>query len=270
MSSIKWLCGVAGKEAFAAQSAAVVAVPNVPWAAVCMLTAAGVRPTDAAVKAAALKQQPGAEAWLCARLQLPPLTASLAAQLRSPAGTLYESTARAAAYSADRQDPLLGLLDLFKVDGPGVGVPWHMYFMHPSHMPDLLRIAVNQQDAAAATANAEYLVCSDSQLCERASGPLQDALLLYRMSLLDDQARTQQYDAASILRWILQWKQAEKEQLLANRSAQLQQVSPQLLDELLLLAVARQHSRLIGQLLKMPALQQLQSSTVAALLHHAI
>jgi hypothetical protein len=70
MSSIKWLCNTAMKEAFAAASDAVAAVPNVPAAAVRMLTAAGVRVCDSHVIDAALKQRPGVELWVQARVAL--------------------------------------------------------------------------------------------------------------------------------------------------------------------------------------------------------
>uniref|UniRef100_A0A383VEW7 Uncharacterized protein n=1 Tax=Tetradesmus obliquus TaxID=3088 RepID=A0A383VEW7_TETOB len=283
MSSIKWLCRVADEEAFAAASAAVLAVPNVPPAAVRMLTAAGVRVSNAAVMAAALKQQLGAEDWVCARVQQLLHMATLAAQLRSPAGTLQiaaavataaagaaaagAAAAGAAAAGAAGQAPLLGLLDLCDVDGQYVELPWLLlYFMHPMHMPDLLRMALNQRDEAIATAVAGYLVCEDTDLCDRAYDPLEGDQEFYKVSLLDDQQGAQQPDAAAQL----QRQQAVKVQLLASRSQQLQQVSPQLLNELLLLAAARQHSRLIEQLLLLPGAQQLHSSTVAALLRRAV
>jgi hypothetical protein len=61
---IRWLCSVADREAFAAASAAVLAVPNVSALTVYSLAEAGVRVSDVAVMAAALKEQPGAELWL--------------------------------------------------------------------------------------------------------------------------------------------------------------------------------------------------------------
>lgn len=67
-TKIKWLCCTASKQAFAASTDAVVAVPDVPLAAVRMLTAAGVCVSDAQAMAAALKQQPGAELWVQARV----------------------------------------------------------------------------------------------------------------------------------------------------------------------------------------------------------
>jgi hypothetical protein len=70
MSSIKWLCSTARKEAFAAASYAVTAVPRVPAAAVRMLLAAGVRVYDTHIIDAALKQQPGVELWGQARVAL--------------------------------------------------------------------------------------------------------------------------------------------------------------------------------------------------------
>jgi hypothetical protein len=64
IQDIRWLCSVADREAVAAASAAVLAVPNVPASAAHCLAEAGVRVSDAAVMAAALKQQLGAEIWL--------------------------------------------------------------------------------------------------------------------------------------------------------------------------------------------------------------
>uniref|UniRef100_A0A383VDY1 Uncharacterized protein n=1 Tax=Tetradesmus obliquus TaxID=3088 RepID=A0A383VDY1_TETOB len=264
MASIGWLCRVADEEAFAAASAAVLAVPNVPPAAVHMLRIAGVRVSNTAVLAAALKQQPGAEAWafICG-LSMP----ELIAQLRSQAGTLHPTAPAAAACGVTVQSPLLELLYHMKGRRWESHMPWQVLFMHPSHIADLLRLAVNQRDEAAAAVILEYLTTSNSeQLQQRAFEALLDAWLLHRLSLQDDQHRTQQRDAATQL----QPQLSQDELVLAIRAQQLQQVSPQLLDEPLLLAVARQHSAVVQQLLKLPGVQQLQSSTVAALQRHAV
>jgi hypothetical protein len=77
MSMINWLCSTARQEAFAAASEAVAAVSNVPAAAVRILTAAGVRVCDSHVIDAALKQQPGAELWVQARVALHGPTAAV-------------------------------------------------------------------------------------------------------------------------------------------------------------------------------------------------
>jgi hypothetical protein len=99
MSNIKWLCSVAGKEAFAAASAAVLTVPHVPLAAVRLLTAAGVRMTSAGVMKAAMYQLPGAEAWAyaCWPPQQMVACSSLATQLRSSFEMLQEAAEAAAA-----------------------------------------------------------------------------------------------------------------------------------------------------------------------------
>lgn len=95
LTIIKWLCCTAGKQAVAAASDAVVAVPNVPAAVACVLTAAGVRVSDAQAMTAALKQQPGIELWLQARLDVH----------RPDAGTGSSSDAElCAAFSTVQQD----------------------------------------------------------------------------------------------------------------------------------------------------------------------
>jgi hypothetical protein len=68
LGCIKWLCSRASREALAAASDAAVAVPNVPIRAAKMLVNAGMKVSNAAVMTAALKQQPGAEDWLQARV----------------------------------------------------------------------------------------------------------------------------------------------------------------------------------------------------------
>jgi hypothetical protein len=77
MNSIKWLCSTASKEAFASATDAVLAVANVPAAAAQMLVAAGVRVDDNRVTAAALRQEPGAEVWVQARVAVHGPTASV-------------------------------------------------------------------------------------------------------------------------------------------------------------------------------------------------
>jgi hypothetical protein len=77
LSRIKWLSCTAGKQALAAAADAIVAVPSVPAAAVRMLTAAGICVSDAQAAAAALKQQPGAELWVQARVAVHGPTAAL-------------------------------------------------------------------------------------------------------------------------------------------------------------------------------------------------
>uniref|UniRef100_A0A383VBJ6 F-box domain-containing protein n=1 Tax=Tetradesmus obliquus TaxID=3088 RepID=A0A383VBJ6_TETOB len=117
MDSIKWLCSVAGKEAFRSASAAVLAIPNVPTGAVRMLAEAGVHVSDAAVLAAALKQQLGVEAWLQALEPAVTPLASLAAQLRSPAGTLQESAAAAGALPLQVSLPCWSCSSVWKAVG---------------------------------------------------------------------------------------------------------------------------------------------------------
>jgi hypothetical protein len=99
MSNIKWLCSIAGKEAFAAAAAAVLPVPHVPLAAVRMLAAAGMRMTYAGVMAAAVQQLPGAEAW--AHVCWPPQRMlsfeHVTTQLRSSFEMLQEAAEAAAA-----------------------------------------------------------------------------------------------------------------------------------------------------------------------------
>jgi hypothetical protein len=68
LGCIKWLCSNASKEALAAASDAAVAVPCVPFEAAEMLVEAGVAVSNAAVMTAVLKQQPGVEDWLLARV----------------------------------------------------------------------------------------------------------------------------------------------------------------------------------------------------------
>jgi hypothetical protein len=68
LGCIKWLCSNVSREAFTAASDAAVAVPNVPFKAAKMLVKAGLNVSNAAVMAAAVKQQPGAEEWIQARV----------------------------------------------------------------------------------------------------------------------------------------------------------------------------------------------------------
>jgi hypothetical protein len=111
---ITWLCSVADREAFAAASAAVLAVSNVPAQAAHLLVDAGVRVSDAAVLAAALKQQPGAELWLekmfwfMERTEIP--LARLTALLRSGTGALHADAAAAPEAAPAQEAPLMELL----------------------------------------------------------------------------------------------------------------------------------------------------------------
>lgn len=77
MSRIRWLCRTASKAAFAAAPVAVASIPDLPAAAVEMLTAAGVRVHDAHVMAAVCKQQLGAELWVQARVAVHGPTAAV-------------------------------------------------------------------------------------------------------------------------------------------------------------------------------------------------
>jgi hypothetical protein len=75
LGSIKWLCSKASKEAFAAASEAAMAVARVPFSEAHMLVKARVRVSNAALLAAVLKQQPGAEEWMQARIAVHGVTA---------------------------------------------------------------------------------------------------------------------------------------------------------------------------------------------------
>jgi hypothetical protein len=76
LGCIKWLCSNVSREAIAAASDAAVAVPNVPFEAAKMLVKAGLNVSNAAVMAAAVKQQPGAEEWIQARVAVHDVSAS--------------------------------------------------------------------------------------------------------------------------------------------------------------------------------------------------
>jgi hypothetical protein len=352
ITDITWLCSVADKGAFAAASAAVLAVPNVPALTALLLAEAGVRVSDQAVLAAALKQQPGAELWLetmdvvSGRTQLP--LARLTAQLRTGTGTLHEEEAAAAAAAA-QEAPLMELLLRSKCLGEWVGgskrcfelpaaaywlcaalllsnrhaalmpslhnmcqmllaivVPYlagaaasacrnetnvcalrcparcgvfHPFYclqfcylpsvlllLHPSHIQALLRVAVNARDPDLALMIVEHLIRSSSQLLDA----IHKCQHLHLPPNLERLVKKHVVEFPIALQQLQQELQASEAEIPTIHAQQLQQVTPQLLDDLLLLAVARQHSKLIPQLLKLPASQQLQSSTVFKLLQYTI
>ena len=64
IGSIRWLCRVAGREAFAAATAAVIEVPEVPVAVAKLLCHAGVRITYEQLVVAARNRTTGVEVWV--------------------------------------------------------------------------------------------------------------------------------------------------------------------------------------------------------------
>jgi hypothetical protein len=69
LSSIQWLCHVAGRGAVEAASDAIIEVPGTPLKTAQLLTDAGLRVTAAAVTAAALKQHKHVEWWLVTKIK---------------------------------------------------------------------------------------------------------------------------------------------------------------------------------------------------------
>uniref|UniRef100_A0A383WE03 Uncharacterized protein n=1 Tax=Tetradesmus obliquus TaxID=3088 RepID=A0A383WE03_TETOB len=300
---MKWLCCTAGKQAVAAASDAVVAVPNVPAAVVQVLTAAGVRISDAQAMAAALKQQPGIELWLQARLDLrwPDVGfgSSSDAELCAAFSTVQQdwtsapaaaaasagaSSASAAVPAAGGRDipSLLEVLAEFRV--------WEFSldrvarFVQPSLIPDVLRFAVNQLRARSAAALVKHLSTPPEKLL---------SALLYEQEwqlehAAEEQQQQQQLPPPPPLVFVgnrqqdqhaQQQQQHEQQQqqhaeshIKHMHSLQQQQLTPALLDELLLLAADRRHYPLLLQLLQLPipGPQQLPSSTMYAVLRSVL
>jgi hypothetical protein len=132
----------------------------------------------------------------------------------------------------------------------------------------MLRFAVNQQDGTAAAALVMHLATAPEQLLA---------------ALMKTQAAAQHVIAQQPQRQLQQQdgQQPEQQQLqhdlqqepvqfkvLQHHSLQQQQVTPELLNELLLLAAKRQHYQVMLQLLNLsvPGPQQLPSSTLYSLL----
>jgi hypothetical protein len=135
-----------------------------------------------------------------------------------------------------------------------------MLVMHPSHTADLLRLAVNQQNAASASAAAYHL------------HKLSNKLLAENKQQLLEQLAQPRLQGTDIARMVHEALEPQQRELVRRHQQQQQQVTPQLLQELLLLAAARQHWALMQELLDMlPAVSmQLPSSTVAELLRSVI
>jgi hypothetical protein len=135
----------------------------------------------------------------------------------------------------------------------GVALRKALLMLHPTRMPDVLRIAVNQLDDAAATAAVAHLRELSQQVLTEMHQEVQQQAQWLRES---DVFFAQCIETPSL------------QSFLDRHQQQQQQITPELLQELLLLAAARHHYALMClQLLKLePAVSQLPSSAIAELL----
>jgi hypothetical protein len=141
-------------------------------------------------------------------------------------------------------------------------------FLHPSCIPNLLRFAVNQQGCKAAEVLVRHLRITPQQLLDTLKQPLMAAahnLQLQQQEQAQQQAQQQQQQQQ-------QQQDAASRHILQVHALQQQQVTADLLNELLLLAAKRQQFSLVLDLLLLQKTRQLQitSSTVASLLHSVL
>jgi hypothetical protein len=168
--------------------------------------------------------------------------------------------------------------------------------VHPSRIPNLLRFAVNQQESTAAAALVKHLGTSPEQLLKALLEEQQQqqqqqreadigrqqppgsaktsSVRLRRSGRLGSRPDAQQHKQQQHCQEQQQPQyDAQQEQVqfevMRMHSLQQEQVTPELLNELLLLAAERQHYRVVLQLLELtiPGPQQLPSSTVNTLVH---
>jgi hypothetical protein len=146
-------------------------------------------------------------------------------------------------------------------------------FVHPADIPDLLRIAVNQQDSSAAAAIIEHFRKSPEALLADVQQLWITAADQKQQQQQQQQDPQQQNDHRSVDdRW-LKFDKLHGSPIKQGHVMQQRQLTPGLLSELLLLAADRHHHVLIVDFLSLrvpDVIWQLPSSTVDSLLHSAL
>jgi hypothetical protein len=138
-----------------------------------------------------------------------------------------------------------------------------MLGVHPSRIPALLRFAVNQEHCMAASFAVQHLTEVSSEVLE--------AMQQERRRVLEHLQQPEFADSI-VAQAMLEGDQTFQQQMLERHQEQQQQITPQLLEELLLLAATRKNYALVIRLLEVrPTVSlQLPSAAVATLLDSLI